>query len=144
MRSPSICALAAILLAQPTHAIAAGALAVGLPSDVARDGFTYGFSTDTPDEQAARADAMRSCQTTKDAAQDANLRSLCSVVRTFSNQCIAVAMDPRSGTPGVGWAIAAQLKDAEAQALAQCRQTDGADKAEACAVDNSGCDGGAK
>jgi uncharacterized protein DUF4189 len=138
------CAAAAFFMCAPGHGMAAGALAVGQPADVARGGFTYGFSYDKADEQEARQEALQQCRTTKDAAQDANLRSLCTVVRTYSNQCIAVAMDPRAGTPGIGWAFAAELRDAESQALAQCRQTDGPEQADACVVDHSGCDGGAK
>ncbi len=135
------CALAALIFYPTSQGMAAGALAVGLPSDVARSGFTYGFTYDKPDEQTARQEALRQCQTTKDAAQDENLRSLCTIITTFSNQCVAVAMDPRNGTPGVGWSVARDRNVAEAQAMAQCRQTDGAELQAACVVDHSGCDG---
>jgi hypothetical protein len=135
------CALAALVLCPQSHGIAAGALAVGLPPDVARSGFTYGFTFDKPDEQAAQQQALEECRTTKDAAQDEKLRSLCAVITTFSNKCVAVAMDPRNGTPGVGWSVAQDRSVAEAQALAQCRQTDGAELQAACVVDHSGCDG---
>jgi hypothetical protein len=141
MRSSSTFALAALIVALPASAIAAGAIAVGQPDDIARGGFTYGFAYDRTDEQTARQDALEQCRSTKDAAQDAKLRSLCTVVQTFSRQCIAVAMDPRNGTPGVGWAIADELRDAEAQAMEKCRQTDGSELAAGCVVDNSGCDG---
>jgi hypothetical protein len=144
MTARQLAVLGAFALCLPGQAGAAGALAVGLPDDVVRGGFTYGFSYDKPDEQTAQQDALQQCRTTKDAAQDAKLRSLCSVVRTFSNQCVAVAMDPRNGTPGVGWAIAGVLRDAEAQAMADCRRTDGGELAAGCVIDHSGCDGGAK
>ena len=63
---------------------------------------------------------------------------------TFKNQCIAVAMDPADGTPGVGWAVAADLRTTEAEALAKCEATAGPGRRAACKVDSSGCDGTAK
>jgi hypothetical protein len=135
------CTLGALFLCLPSSGMAAGALAVGLPPDVANAGFTYGFSIDRPDEKSAREEALQQCRTTKDASEDAKLRSLCTVIMTFSHQCVAVAMDPRSGTPGVGWAVAQDRRAAEDQAMEKCRQTDGAELQAACAVDHAACDG---
>jgi hypothetical protein len=50
-------------------------------------------------------------------------------------------MDPRNGTPGVGWAVAQDRRAAEDQAMEKCRQTDGAELQAACAVDHAACDG---
>ena len=141
-RAAVLCALGALFLCLPTSGMAAGALAVGLPADVANAGFTYGFSIDHPDEPSAREEALKQCRSTKDAARDAKLRSLCTVIMTFKKQCVAVAMDPRNGTPGVGWAIAQDRRVAEDQAMEKCRQTDGAELQAACVVDHAGCDGG--
>jgi hypothetical protein len=140
-RAGVICALGALFLCLPSNGMADGALAVGLPSDVANAGFTYGFSIDHTDERSAREEALQQCRSTKDAAQDEKLRSLCTVITTFRKQCVAVAMDPRNGTPGVGWAVAEDRRVAEDQALEKCRQTDGTELQAACVVDHAACDG---
>jgi hypothetical protein len=128
----------------PSQGMAAGALAVGLPPDVAKGGFTYGYSNNNDDTNHAELKALDACRTTKDAANDANLRSLCKVIQDYSNQCIAVSMDPAAGTPGVGWAIANDLLSAERQALGKCMDTAGPGRRAACVVDHSSCDGHAK
>ena len=121
-----------------------GALAVGLPADVAKGGFSYGYSNNNPDANHAEAKALDACRTTKDAAKDVNLRSLCKVIQDYSNQCVAVAMDPAAGTPGVGWAVANDLLTAERQALGKCMDTAGPGRRAACVVDHSSCDGNAQ
>jgi len=132
----------AILWSNP--GVAAGALAVGLPPDVVKGGFTYGYSTSYADVNQAEAHALDSCRTTKDASTNATLRSFCKVIQDFTNQCVAVAMDPQAGTPGVGWSIAGDLHTAEAQALSKCEATAGPGRRAACVVDHSKCDGSAK
>ena len=128
----------------PSQSHADGALAIGLPPDVVKGGFTYGYSNNNTDVNQAEAKALNACRTTKDASNDANLRSLCKVLQDYSNQCIAVAMDPAAGTPGVGWAIANDLLSAERQALNKCMATAGPTRRAACVVDHSSCDGNAK
>jgi hypothetical protein len=128
----------------PSQSLAAGALAIGLPPDVAKGGFTYGYSNNNDSVDPADSKALNACQTTKDAKNDAKLRSLCKVIIDYSNVCIAVSMDPAAGTPGVGWAIAGDLRSAEAMALKKCEETAGPGRAAACVVDHSGCDGSAK
>jgi hypothetical protein len=66
------------------------------------------------------------------------------VIQDYSNQCIAVSMDPAAGTPGVGWAVANDLLSAERQALGKCMDTAGPGRRAACVVDHSSCDGTAK
>ncbi len=127
--------------APPAAATTAGALAVALPADVAKSGFSYGYSNNYADAAQAAAHALDACRTTKDAAKDANLRSLCKVVQNYSNQCVAVAMDPEAGTPGVGWAVANDLQSAERQAMAKCQETAGPGRRAACVTDHSACDG---
>src|SRR5262249_26996678 len=119
----------------PNASHAAGALAVALPPDVAKGGFSYGYSNDNADANHAEARALDACRTTKDAAKDVNLRSLCKVIQDYSNQCVAVAMDPAAGTPGVGWAVANDLMAAERQALGKCMDTAGPGRRAACVVD---------
>jgi hypothetical protein len=128
----------------PSQSMAAGALAVGLPPDVVKGGFTYGYSNNNDDANHAELKALDACRTTKDAANDANLRSLCKVIQDYSNQCVAVAMDPAAGTPGVGWSVANDLLTAERQALGKCMDTAGPGRRAACVVDHSSCDGNAK
>jgi hypothetical protein len=128
----------------PAAAASAGALAVALPADVAKSGFSYGYSNNYADAAQAAAHALDACRTTKDAAKDANLRLLCKVVSNYSNQCVAVAMDPEAGTPGVGWAVANDLQSAERQATAKCQETAGPGRRAACVIDHSACDGNAR
>ena len=128
----------------PKFALAAGALAVGLPADVAKGGFTYGYSNGNDTSDTASERALKACRTTKDAAKNERLRSLCKVIQLYSDKCVAVAMDPLAGTPGVGWAVADDRRAAEKQALSQCEKTAGPGRAAACVVDHSGCDGTAQ
>ena len=100
--------------------------------------------TTIADANHAEAKALDACRTTKDAANDVKLRSLCKVIQDYSNQCVAVAMDPAAGTPGVGWAVANDLLSAERQALGKCMDTAGPGRRAACVVDHSSCDGNAK
>ena len=133
-------ALLGVALSQPHRAAAEGAIAVGAPKDVARDGYAYAYATGKADMKAARDEALETCRKPGNGKSDAG-RKLCSVVGTFTNQCVAVAMDPGSGTPGVGWAIGGTLKLAQDQAMAKCKATAGANRQESCVIDNSKCDG---
>jgi hypothetical protein len=139
----SVAFLLAATTLHPYRAAAEGAISVGTPKDVAKDGFAYGISTNKPDMQAARAEALETCRAPSDSKSE-QARKLCSVFGTFTNECVAVAMDPASGTPGVGWAIGGTTKLAEANALAKCKTTAGEGRDGFCKIDNSRCDGTAK
>jgi hypothetical protein len=128
----------------PAAGHAAGALAVALPPDVAKGGFSYGYSNGNDDADTAEAKALSACRTTKDASNDPKLRNLCKIIMDYANKCIAVSMDPAAGTPGVGWAIADDKRTAEHNALMKCEATAGPGRAAACVVDHSGCDGNAQ
>jgi hypothetical protein len=130
--------------AAPATGFAAGALAVAQPPDVAKSSFSYGYANDKVDDEEAAARALELCRTTKDAANDPKLRSLCTVIETYSDKCVAVAMDPGVGTPGVGWAIAPDKRSAEHDALGKCEATAGAGRAAACEISHSDCDGSAQ
>jgi hypothetical protein len=139
--------LCAMLGSEPSFA--AGALAVGVPPDVARQGFASGFIINVPTMDRAREGAVEGCHKSVGASEPA--KKLCTVVATFTNQCFAIAIDPKAGTPGAGWAIAEDQKNADAQALAQCRSTAGASRRQFCVIPegpgmgtNRGCDGTAK
>jgi hypothetical protein len=125
---------------RPTCAVADGALAVALPPDVVKQGFAYGYVTDYANPDEADAQAMKKCRDTT----IAGVRPLCTVIQDFKSQCVAVAMDPQAGTPGVGWSVAPDLHTAESQALSKCETTAGPGRRAACAIDHSSCDGSAK
>lgn len=125
---------------RPISAVADGARAVALPDDVVKKGFAYGYVTDYPDADKADAQALKKCRDTT----IEGVRPLCEVIQDFKNQCVAVAMDPQAGTPGVGWSVAPDLHTSEAQALSKCESTAGPGRRAACAVDHSSCDGSAK
>jgi hypothetical protein len=118
-----------------------GALAIGLPKDVARQGFSFGYSNNHPVSDA-RDIALKGCRENKGGS--AQSKAICTVIQTYSNQCVAVAMDPVAGTPGVGWAVADDLRAAESKALANCEATAGPGRRAACKIDHSQCDGAAK
>jgi lipoprotein NlpI len=122
-----------------SHSVAAeGALAVGLPSDVAKGGYATGYSYNAKTMDEARATAMDYC---RKAPTNNKAKSLCKVIETFSNRCVAVSMDPKAGTPGAGWGIGDDLRAAEREALARCEATAGPARRAACVVSNSDCDG---
>jgi hypothetical protein len=121
-----------------TGAYAAGALAIGYPENVSQSGFAYGFSYNNKSASEARDAALEACRTTQAAPPSA--KSLCTVIGTFHGECVAIAMDPKAGTPGVGFAIAADKDTAEARALAFCAATAGKDRKDFCVLDKSACD----
>ncbi len=126
----------------PGPAVAEGALAIGLPSDVSKDGIALGWNTNSPTAAEARQRALAGCRDVKNSTEAA--RSLCKIVGTFHDQCVAGAEDPDAGTPGVGWAVSADKKTAEQQALAMCPTKSPPARRAACKVMTSGCDGAAK
>jgi len=132
--------LFAFVVFRPNTGSADGALAVALPPDVVKQGFAYGYVTDYPDANQADAQALKKC---RDTTID-GVRPLCEVIQDFKNQCVAVAMDPQAGTPGVGWSVGPDLHTAESQALSKCETTAGPGRRAACAIDHSSCDGSAK
>jgi hypothetical protein len=135
--------LLGIVLLQPHRAAAEGAIAVGQPKDVAKDGYAYAYSTGKADTETARSEALETCRKPGSGKSEQG-RNLCKVVGTFTGECVAVAMDPGTGTPGVGWAIGGTLKIAEANAVARCKSTAGPGRGDYCKIDNSRCDGESK
>ena len=146
-RAPTVRAFAMIALfagtAWPRVSVAEGALAVGLPADVAKEGFAYGYALNQASAAVAREGALKDCRTEAPGV-DKRAQALCAVVDMFRNQCFAVSMDPKDATPGAGWAIAASKRLAENQAVAKCRATAGESRRDFCEVSHSGCDGGAQ
>ncbi len=128
-------AIAAILMSSP--AVADGALAVGSTSDVAKDGIAVGTSINYNTPEEAREAALKRCHEYKPAPRAA---AMCQSVGTFKGECYAVSFDPKAGTPGAGWAIAATKELAEERALANCKTTAGADRRDYCRIEESKCD----
>jgi hypothetical protein len=134
--------VASVLVAQVlwgSEANAAGAMAVGIAQGGAQKGFAYGINSNSETEAAAKEKVLDLCKHAKNANDAA--RSRCKLVGTMKDQCGVIAMDPKNGTPGVGWAIAADLDEAKKQALANCEVTAGPGRAGQCKVDTTRCDG---
>jgi hypothetical protein len=131
-------ALAAVLV-ETGASVADGAVAIGLPADVAEDGVSMGYATGLPMDEA-KAIAIERCK----ANGSATSMPLCKVVATFRNQCVALAIDPEVGTPGFGWAVADDGQVAKNQALANCQSIAGETRRGACQLGDYGCDGSAK
>ena len=126
------------IAAGPSQLEAQGALAVGTDGDIATDGVAIGGSYDKSTKAEAIATALADCRTHTDIPKAA---AQCKIVGTFSKACYGVAFDPKSGTPGAGWAIAANLAAARKQAMANCRATAGASRSKFCQItDIYACD----
>ena len=120
-----------------THGVAAeGAVALGVTGNIAKDGYAIGINVNSSSQTEARDAALKYCQSHGgDAA-----RAKCEIFATFRDQCAAEAEDPQPGTPGAGWAIAADKAAAEKMAMTNCLATAG-DRGSFCKVVTSVCDG---
>ena len=129
--------LSAAILASPA-VFAHGALAIGQPSSVAQGGVAIGYTWnyDTPGQ--AEADALKQCLSFMDAPD--STRALCKIVSTFSHQCLALSLDPATGTEGFGWSVSSTQDVATDAALQECRDSDGPEHAANCQVSAENCD----
>ena len=128
------CAL--FVAAWPQGAAAEGAMAIGVTGNITKDGYAIGININSSSEAEARDAAMKYCSSHgSDVA-----RAKCEIFATFRNQCAAEAEDPQPGTPGAGWAIAADKAAAEKMAMINCLATAG-DRGSFCKVVTSICDG---
>jgi hypothetical protein len=130
----------AAVFAQTDLSLAAGAIAVGQPADVAKRGVSMGFSTNRDTIDEAKARSMILCK------NSGTLMSsiLCRVVATFENKCVAVAIDPQVQTSGFGWAVADAEQTSKNNALSNCQATAGPTRRNACKITDSFCDQSAK
>ena len=130
----------AAAFAQTDISLAAGAIAVGHPPDVAKRGISMGFSTNRDTMDEAKARSMTLCK------NSGTLMSsiLCQVVATFENKCVAVAIDPQVQTSGFGWAVADTEQASKNNALSNCQATAGPTRQNACKITDSYCDQSAK
>ena len=145
LRRFSICGMAlSILVAASDACMATGAVAVGQPADITKDGVAIFTHVGAKNAEIAKQKALAGCKDLRDASTTS--RALCKIVATFDNQCVAEALDPQDGTPGFGWAMSGNSKTASKEALANCRDTAGPDRQDACTINDNSlvCDGSAR
>jgi hypothetical protein len=111
---------------------------MGMPADVSKEGLAMGTGYNYSTKEGAKLRALEECLSFQDAPLAT--RGLCKIVEVFDRKCFAISLDPKAGTPGVGWSVAAAKADAERTALERCRQTAGADREAFCVVSLSQCD----
>jgi hypothetical protein len=109
----------ATVFAQTSPSVAAGAIAIGRSTDVAKRGISMGFLTNRDTIDAAKERSMILCQ----------------------DSGTTIAIDPQVETPGFGWAVADSQPAAETRALSNCRMTAGPTRQDARKVTDSYCDG---
>ena len=119
-------------------ALAQSSIALGQPDNVARDGVSFGIAYNQPDHDAADARAMAECRNGPDVTPAA--RDRCAVIVRFDNRCVAIALDPRAGTHGFGWAVFDRQEDADDVAIANCRAT-AREQRDYCVITTRRCDG---
>jgi alpha-D-ribose 1-methylphosphonate 5-triphosphate synthase subunit PhnG len=119
------CALAAIVGQAHAH----GAVATGGITDSSPYGSAYGISYGWGTKAKAEAKALQECERHR-----GKLGSPCQIAATFSRQWASVAIDPKGGTPGFGWAVESDKKTAEARAMFRCKSTSPEDRKPFCAV----------
>ena len=137
MTVAAACALLLCAGAMAAHGF--GALAVGQTGSVAADGIAMGTSWNYASAEEANNAALANCHKWKDKGAP-KAAELCRVIATYHNECYAVSLDPKPGTPGAGWAIAADKETAEQRALAHCKLTAGSDREQFCEVSETNCD----
>jgi len=128
--------LAALASLRPHGAAAEGAIALGITGDIAADGYSIGINVNSNTEQEARDAALNWCRS--HGAKDTEDK--CQILITFHRQCAAEAQDPKPGTPGAGWAVAADKETAEKMAMTTCFATAGKDRVGDCKIVSSVCD----
>jgi Domain of unknown function (DUF4189) len=136
------CILGVALVLSVTPAFAEGAVALGRPDEIAKAGVAIGIASSYDDNTSAAKAALAKCQANKD-APPATL-SLCRVLAYFRDQCAAVALDKKAGTPGFGWSIGIDKASAQQEALAACKATAGKVRERFCEQAILFCDGTAK
>ena len=134
--------LAGAILCAATHALtpaalAEGAIAIGASGNFAKDGFAFGASINKASTEEANQQALETCRKYTGAPK---MAAICRVVMSFAQECYALALDPKAGTPGVGWAISDDKVKAEERAQKNCEVTAGPGRRDFCKVNQSACD----
>jgi hypothetical protein len=138
---PCIIGMALVVGAQLAAAPAAaeGAVVLGRPADIAKAGVAIGISSNYNDNDLAHNAALDQCRANRDAPQ--STKSLCILIAYFKDQCAAVAIDRKAGTPGFGWSIGVTKAGAQLEALAVCKATAGKSREKFCEQSIVYCDG---
>lgn len=118
--------------------MAAGALAIGEPGDVAKEGLALSIARDYATEAEAAAAALDACQ--KSEGMPASTTALCKVVRTFKYECVVTAYDTEPSTPGWGYGVGVTRFTAEDEAMQNCRMRAGVERAKFCKPNKPVCD----
>ena len=119
-------------------ALADGAVVLGRPADIAKTGVAIGIASNHRDNEAAYKAALNECRTNKDGSASAEVTML---ARRLLQQCAAVAIDKKAGTPGFGWSIGIDKATAQREALAHCIATAGKSREKFCEQSVFFCDG---
>lgn len=131
--------LAAIaFLSSVSGAMAIGAIAIGEPADVAKEGLAVGIAVDFATEAEASAAAIDACKNRGDLP--AATKALCKVVRTFKNECVVTAYDSEPSTPGWGYGVGFTDAVARDEAMQNCRMTAGPGRSRFCKPNKPMCD----
>jgi hypothetical protein len=123
---------------ESSPATAAGALAIGEPAHVEKRGLAIGTAYNYHTKNEAEQGALKRCKSFPDAPPD--VHALCKVLKAFENQCVSVAIDPKAGTPGFGWAVMDKANQSDEAALNNCRKIAGKGRADFCKIISSECD----
>jgi hypothetical protein len=94
---------------------------------------------DYASRDAAEKEALGRCRASPDAPQAA--REACRIVETFSDRCLAVAVDPEPGTTGFGWNVDKKRDWAEEDAMDKCAESSLPKRRGSCRVALVRCDG---
>src|SRR6202049_3140935 len=103
-----------IVLMSTGRCMAAGAVASGVPAEIAKDGVAIFTFVNAASAEIAKQKALEGCRSLPSASRTS--RALCQGVATFVNQCVAESIDPESGTPGFGWAMGPKPRAAREKA----------------------------
>ena len=122
----------------PDGGRADSALAVGQPGDVAKQGLAMGYAVNYPNKEAAQAEALKRCREFRDAPQ--STRDMCKIVESFRDRCLAIALDPDSGTKGLGWSVAKTQVAAEERAMEACIEAAEKKRRDFCRITYTRCD----
>ena len=133
--SAAVCC-ALFVAAWPRGGAAEGAMALGVTGNITKDGYAIGININSNSAAEASDLALNYCKSHGSEVA----RAKCEIFATFHDQCAAEAEDPQPGTPGAGWAIAADKAAAEKMAMTNCLATAG-DRGSFCKVVTSVCDG---
>jgi hypothetical protein len=112
-----------------TQAAAHGAIAIGGATSDSPNGSAYGISYSWATKAKADANARAECEKHR-----GKIGTRCEVVADYTRQWASVAMDPKGGTPGIGWGVDPDKKSVEAFALYRCKQTSPEDRKPFCAI----------